>query len=100
MATTEQDSGAVGAIEVEVVYGIAGARVLRQQLGPHCTLRQAIEQSGILALYPEIDLNRNKVGVFGKARALTEPARAGDRIEIYRPLPVDPKTARRRRAGQ
>ena len=88
------------AIEVEVVYGVTGARVLRRKVAQPCTLRQAIEQSGILDVYPDIDLEKNKVGVFGKARAPDEPARPGDRIEIYRPLFLDPKEARRRRARQ
>ena len=86
-------------VEVEIVYGKTGsARVIRQKVPDRTTLRQAIEQSGILEMYPEIDLNENKVGVFSKKRELRDLVRDGDRIEIYLPLKVDPKEARRRRA--
>ena len=83
---------------VEIVYGKTGIQVLRQKITRGTTLRQAIEQSGILALHPEIDLNSNAVGIFSKKRGLHELVRPGDRIEIYQPLKVDPKEARRRRA--
>ncbi len=86
-------------IEVEIVYGKAGsARVIRQTVSQQATIRQAIEQSGILARHPDIDLDRNKVGIFSRKKELCDRVRAGDRIEIYQPLQVDPKEARRRRA--
>ena len=86
-------------IEVEIVYGKTGsARVIRQEVPANATLKEAIEQSGILERYPEIDLDSNKVGIFGRQRELHAPVHAGDRIEIYQPLKVDPKEARRRRA--
>jgi uncharacterized protein len=62
------------------------------------TLREAIERSGILREFPQIDLTRHKVGVFGRLRGLDEAVADGDRVEIYRPLPADPKDMRRRRA--
>ncbi|MEE8233841.1 MAG: RnfH family protein [Gammaproteobacteria bacterium] len=62
------------------------------------TIQQAIEISGILERCPEIDLETNKVGIFSKIVALDVLIRAGDRIEIYRPLIIDPKQARRLRA--
>ena len=49
-------------------------------------------------MYPEINLNENKVGIFSKQRELQDVVQAGDRIEIYRPLLIDPKAARRLRA--
>ena len=86
-------------IEVEIVYGKSGAaRVIRQAVPEQTTLRQAIEQSGILEMYPDIDLDNNKVGIFSRKKALHDVVQAGDRIEIYQPLKVDPKEARRRRA--
>lgn len=86
-------------IEVEVVYGKTGAaRVIKQQVANNATLREAIEQSGILEMFPEIDLDRTKVGIFSKKRDLRHVLQAGDRVEIYQPLRVDPKEARRRRA--
>ena len=86
-------------IEVEIVYGKTGAaRVIKQEVKNNATIRQAIEQSGILEMHPEIDLDINKVGIFSKKKKLQDVVQAGDRIEIYRPLLVDPKEARRRRA--
>ena len=86
-------------VEIEIVYGKTGsAQVFRQKVPDRTTLRQAIEQSGILEMYPEIDLDKNKVGIFSKKRELRAPVRDGDRIEIYLPLQADPKEARRRRA--
>lgn len=58
----------------------------------------AIEASGIMQRFPEIDLDRQPVGVFGRHRRLEDPLRDGDRVEIYRPLIADPKEMRRRRA--
>ena len=85
-------------VEVEIVYGVTGAEIIRQEVPANATLKEAIEQSGILEKYPEIDLDSNKVGVFSRKRELHAPVRAGDRIEIYQPLKVDPKEARRLRA--
>ena len=64
------------------------------------TLRGAIERSRILDKFPEIDLAVNQVGVFGRLKALEDPVMAGDRIEIYQPLQIDPKLARRQRSQQ
>jgi putative ubiquitin-RnfH superfamily antitoxin RatB of RatAB toxin-antitoxin module len=63
-----------------------------------CTLEEVISKSGVLAQFPEIDLNQNKVGIYGKLKPLDTMARDGDRIEIYRPLQADPMESRRRRA--
>ncbi|MFB3090761.1 MAG: RnfH family protein [Gammaproteobacteria bacterium] len=62
------------------------------------TIQQAIVTSGILDQCPAIDLKINEVGIFSKIVALDTLVRAGDRIEIYRPLILDPKQARRLRA--
>ena len=91
-------STAVPFVEVEIVYGVTGAEIIRQEVPANATLREAIEQSGILEKYPEIDLDSNKTGVFSRKRELHTPVHAGDRIEIYQPLKVDPREARRRRA--
>lgn len=60
------------------------------------TLREAIERSGLLERFPEIDLGVNKVGVFGKLSRLDTRLSDGDRVEIYRPITVDPETVERR----
>lgn len=62
------------------------------------SIEQAITSSGILEQCPEIDLKINKVGIFSNITELDTLLRAGDRIEIYRPLILDPKEARRLRA--
>jgi hypothetical protein len=86
-------------VPVEVAYARAAAPVVAAlRVAPGTTLRQAIVRSGLLERCPEIDLARCGVGVFGKARGLDEPVAAGDRIEIWRPLPQDPKERRRRAA--
>ncbi|MBB1073192.1 RnfH family protein [Rhodoferax sp. 4810] len=59
------------------------------------TIQEAIEKSGILNQCPEINLDENKVGIFGKITPLTTALVEGDRVEIYRPLTVDPKTVLR-----
>ena len=65
-----------------------------------CTLRAAIERSGILGRYEDIDLTRNKVGVFGKIKPLDTVLADGDRVEIYQPIVIDPKTAPRRKRAE
>ncbi|MBK8184619.1 MAG: RnfH family protein [Candidatus Competibacteraceae bacterium] len=60
------------------------------------TVLQAIERSGILARCPDLDLKKSKVGIFGKITKLTVPPADGDRVEIYRPITVDPKTVPQR----
>jgi len=73
---------------------------MRLDVDEGCTLRAAIERSGILGRYEDIDLERNKVGVFGKIKPLDTVLAEGDRVEIYQPIVIDPKTApRRKRAG-
>lgn len=91
-------STAVPFVEVEIVYGVTGAEIIRQEVPANATLKEAIEQSGILEKYPEIDLDSYKTGIFSRKRELHTPVHAGDRIEIYQPLKVDPREARRHRA--
>ena len=62
------------------------------------TIQQAIEKSGILNTYKEIDLNKNHVGIFNQVKKLSDSVKAGDRIEIYRDLIANPKEVRRKRA--
>lgn len=64
------------------------------------TAKEAIEQSGILRRFPEIDLRVNRVGIFGKLTRLDQILEPGDRVEIYRPLIADPKVVRKQRAAQ
>lgn len=88
-------------INVEVVFAKPGEQVLEQLIVPgDSTVEAVILRSGILERFPEIDLTKNKVGIFGKATKLTETLHDGDRIEIYRPLIADPKEARKKRAAE
>ncbi len=64
------------------------------------TIGAAIVQSGIMMDYPELELEEAKVGIFGKAAAMTTVLSDGDRVEIYRPLIADPKEVRRKRAAE
>jgi putative ubiquitin-RnfH superfamily antitoxin RatB of RatAB toxin-antitoxin module len=69
---------------------------LRMEVPDGSSVEQAIQRSGILKRFPEIDLSVQKVGIFGKLVKLDAPIKEGDRIEIYRPIIADPKTVRRR----
>lgn len=85
-------------IQVEVAYASpAQQRILTITIPAHCSVMQAINASGILQHFPEIDLNTQKVGIFGLCCMPDKPVVDGDRIEIYRPLLQDPMTARRNR---
>ncbi len=61
------------------------------------TLKEAIEASGLLKRYPKIDLDKQKVGIFGKLAKLDTVIKEGDRVEIYRPITADPKKVKRRK---
>ncbi len=88
-------------MHIEVVYAqTVEVHVLSLNVNRGSTIKQAIEQSGILQRCPEIDLNNNKVGVFSQVLELDESVNDGDRVEIYRPLKADPKQSRRKRAEQ
>ena len=88
-------------INVTVAYCLpAAAHVIDLRVAPGTSIAEAIRQSHILDRCPEINLEVNKVGIFNKLRAPGTQVQEGDRIEIYRPLIADPKTARRRRAAR
>ncbi|MCC4263663.1 RnfH family protein [Oceanimonas baumannii] len=94
-------STAVNLIQVEVVYALPEKQtVLNLRVAPDATVREIIEQSGILRQFPELDLEKNAVGIFSRQVKLEHSVHDGDRIEIYRPLLADPKEIRRRRAEQ
>jgi hypothetical protein len=91
------------ALRVEVVYALpAGADSCFVDLDssetPGRTVIDAVRASGMLERHPEIDLRRVRLGIYGKVVAASAPLAHGDRVEIYRPLAMDPKEARRRRA--
>jgi uncharacterized protein len=86
-------------IRVEVVYAGAEQPIRRRvELADGSTVMQAIDASGIAAMLPDSVINPARLGIFARKVAPDRPVRDGDRIEIYRPLLVDPMEARRRRA--
>jgi putative ubiquitin-RnfH superfamily antitoxin RatB of RatAB toxin-antitoxin module len=85
----------------EVAFGkLDEQALLKVESAEPLTAQQAIEASGILRRFPEIDLKTNKIGIFGKAAKLDAVLTEGDRVEIYRPLIADPKQARKKRAAE
>ena len=86
-------------MQVEVVYGDAEHQTLLNcEIAESSTVRDAIIHSGILQKYPELEISSLELGVFSKKVDLTHDLQEGDRVEIYRPLTIDPKEARRLRA--
>ncbi len=82
--------------------GVCYAEVDRQlwmriEVPDSSTVEEAINLSGVLKLYPEINLDNQKVGIFGKIAALDTPVKEGDRVEIYRQITADPQLVQRRR---
>ncbi|WCM18189.1 RnfH family protein [Paraburkholderia bryophila] len=85
-------------LSIEVCYALPDQQALiAVDLPEGATLQQALDASGILQRFPRIDLSTQKVGVFGKIKALDAVLADHDRVEIYRPLLVDPKLSRQRR---
>ncbi|MDP2505080.1 MULTISPECIES: RnfH family protein [unclassified Oceanobacter] len=89
-------------ITVEVAYALPEKqRILVVQVPVGSSLLEAARLSGIQREFPSLDLESAKMGIFGKAvRNLAEAVQDGDRIEIYRPLIIDPKQARANRAAK
>ncbi|MCK9984851.1 MAG: uncharacterized protein AzoDbin1_01323 [Azoarcus sp.] len=84
-------------MQVGVAYSEPGRQAwVTIDVPDEATVRDAIEHSGILRQFPHIDLAAQKIGVFSKLVKLDAPLRAGDRIEIYRPITCDPQTVPRR----
>ncbi len=85
-------------ISIDVCYALPDAQTIIAVVLPvGATVQQAIDASAILSRHPEIDLARLKVGIYGKLKPLDAVLADHDRVEIYRPLIVDPKAARQRR---
>lgn len=69
---------------------------LKLEVPDGSSVREAIEHSGMLEQFPDINLERQKVGVFGKVTRLDAQVSDGDRIEIYREITADPELVERR----
>lgn len=85
-------------MNVGVCYAEAERQTwLRLEVPDGSTVVEAIELSGLLKQYPEIDLTAQKVGIFGKLAKLDTVVQDGDRVEIYRQIIADPKLVKRRK---
>ncbi|MDH5766247.1 MAG: RnfH family protein [Gammaproteobacteria bacterium] len=88
-------------IHVEVAYARPDQQVIVELDVPTgTTIEQLVLESGILETFPEIDLEKNKLGIFGKLVKKDSVLNQGDRVEIYRPLIADPKEVRRQREAE
>jgi putative ubiquitin-RnfH superfamily antitoxin RatB of RatAB toxin-antitoxin module len=89
-------------IEIEVVYALSHQQdVVTVKMPEGATVREAVETSGLLLKYPEIELGeRNKLGIYSKPARPDTILRDRDRVEIYRPLIADPKAVRQQRAEE
>ena len=84
---------------IEIAYALSHVQILKTlEVSSGCTAKEAIILSGIMDQFPEIDLTKNKIGIFSKFIQPDTLVQPKDRIEIYRPLIIDPKDARRLRA--
>lgn len=83
-------------LQIEVVVAWPELQVLVPlELERGATVADAIEHSGLGERFPDLEINPERLGVFAERRQPEDPLRDGDRVEIYRPLKVDPKVARR-----
>jgi len=86
-------------IAVCVVYALPDRQVIKEVMLPAgATVADALTASGLAREFPDIDLTRNRVGIFGRLAGADTQVQPGDQVEIYRPLQADPREARRRRA--
>lgn len=88
-------------IEVEVAYALPHRQFLKRFYVPSgTTIEQAITLSGIQDIFPEIDLEKQKIGIFSRLTKRGTILQDSDRVEIYRPLLLDPKENRRKRLNK
>ncbi len=90
-------------IHIEVAYARPDKQqILALDVTPGTSVYEGARKSGIDQIFPEIDFDKVDMGIFGKVvkKPREEMLREGDRIEIYRPLIIDPKQARLNRAAK
>jgi putative ubiquitin-RnfH superfamily antitoxin RatB of RatAB toxin-antitoxin module len=91
----------VNTIHVEVTYALPDdQKIIGLDVPEGTTLIEAVRESGIVDHFPEIDLDKARMGIFSKIKKADTTLREGDRVEIYRPLIADPKEVRKQRAAQ
>jgi len=87
-------------IRVEVAYAKPEAQtIIELEVPMGATAEEAARLSGIEEQFPEIQLGKNRLGIFGRLVKGTQKLASGDRVEIYRPLIADPKVVRRELAA-
>ncbi len=86
-------------MEVEIIYA-GHQKIYHYVLDVHspCSVKDVFFQSNMKHHFLENDFETLKFGIFSKRVTADTPVKVGDRIEIYRCLEIDPKTARRKRA--
>lgn len=88
-------------MQIEVVYALpTKSESVKLDLADGSTVLQAVQASGLLERYPEIDVKKNKFGIYAKLAKADAALRDRDRVEIYRPLIADPKEVRKQRAAE
>ena len=88
-------------IHISVIYALAQRQPsVRLQVAAGTSVGDAVARSGLMERFPEIAARPLACAIYGRAVALTHPLRAGDRVEIVRPLQIDPKESRRRAAAR
>ncbi|MBR9865862.1 MAG: RnfH family protein [Oceanospirillales bacterium] len=90
-------------IKVEVAYALPNEqKIIALQVAEDCSAYEAVVQSRIAEMFPQIDIENDPMGIFGKA--IADPKhyilKPGQRVEVYRPLIADPKEIRARRAAK
>ena len=96
-----ENANSSATVNIEVAYALPDKQqVISVQVSQGTTIEQAIQLSGILEQFPQIDIAKNKLGIFGKLKKADVVVREGDRVEIYRPLIADPKVVRKQRAAE
>ena len=79
-------------MKVSIVYATPSRQFwMTLDLPEGSRVRDVIDRSGVLNRFPEIDLERQKIGIFSKLTTLDAVLEDGDRVEIYRPITADPK---------
>lgn len=87
-------------MQIEVVFALPDRQVLEEvELADNATVGDVIRASGIARHFPDIEFGQLQAGVWGKPVERSYTVRDGDRVELYRPLEMDPREARRLKAG-
>lgn len=87
-------------MQIEVVFALPDRQFLESiEVTDGATVADAIRQSGLARRFPDTDFGRLDVGIWGKPVCRDRVLTDGDRVEVYRPLEMDPREARRLKAG-